>query len=675
MAALEGALVRGGSVVLRNFGKLAVVVGKGLVANPNVTRRAVHVAGQHSRRSLSAFSQSELRAMTNRINIVDVSARFASSKAGGSDQLEPGLLSKEGTVTDTDFMKGTPPEMRFVGPKKVTVKPSTSGGYPVVGDGINVESDIFGIPWSDKEIVALQKTLWRAGERHAFLPVRPAQPLTGRLAVLTRLAQSATATQADGSPGLLATGTLKEAVETQLPKDLLDDVLDVIRQFKDEKDPDRKRELGQQIHDISYWSHWLLQQYKFAGPYQFHFSGGKEGEQKSADFIPAPLSTIYAAANAAVGRHNEFVYDVYTLSSGTLPKDRSLDDVDFGDKEDIVRYVKSIKVDVGFMDVDGSEQYFRQCHTAMEECMKGAIEGIKDIMRGNLDGFDKVILGARRARLFFETMLIGSPSKDYPPIRLGILGKLGGLNSVFPPHLEFLEGVGTDRFQTRDGRTILGAYSGALPGQTGANSSMYKLFDILIRVAVARGAYPSDPESLQLMEDVLNGKRPVTDLNPNPVRMLQDAFDLFTRPLNHLDFLRTTHAIFDKRGITKKLPPKYQLKLLQLAVEVGQHRVRHLQYVLKSIYQMKAAAGQSRASGTGGAANSATFLQQFHQDTLAPAREQIAKLREGEASLSKYERQELDRLEALFNEQENAVARIVKKGNEIYAAERAGSGI
>jgi hypothetical protein len=41
-----------------------------------------------------------------------------------------------------------------------------------------------------------------------------------------------------------------------------------------------------------------------------------------ADMIPAPLSKIAFAANAALGRHQiEFVYDDYTLKAARMPSD------------------------------------------------------------------------------------------------------------------------------------------------------------------------------------------------------------------------------------------------------------------------------------------------------------------------------------------------------------------
>ena len=50
----------------------------------------------------------------------------------------------------------------------------------------------------------------------------------------------------------------------------------------------------------------------------------------TADVIPAPLSKIAFAANAAMGRHQiEFVYDDYTLKAAIFSKDFDNNAIDF----------------------------------------------------------------------------------------------------------------------------------------------------------------------------------------------------------------------------------------------------------------------------------------------------------------------------------------------------------
>jgi hypothetical protein len=70
--------------------------------------------------------------------------------------------------------------------------------------------------------------------------------------------------------------------------------------------------------------------------------------------IPAPLSKIAFAANAALGRHQiEFVYDDYTLKAATLPSDKELNSINYENPTAILNAIASIKTPVGFNDVAG----------------------------------------------------------------------------------------------------------------------------------------------------------------------------------------------------------------------------------------------------------------------------------------------------------------------------------
>jgi hypothetical protein len=73
-------------------------------------------------------------------------------------------------------------------------------------------------------------------------------------------------------------------------------------------------------------------------------------------------------------------------------------------------------------------------------------------------------------------------------------------------------------------------------GQTGANSSMYKWFDIVTGTAQLRQAYAADAPTLEKLSQVLLGERDSGDLGDNPIDSMQRAFDLFTRPGANLRF-------------------------------------------------------------------------------------------------------------------------------------------
>lgn len=72
---------------------------------------------------------------------------------------------------------------------------------------------------------------------------------------------------------------------------------------------------------------------------------------------------------------------------------------------------------------------------------------------------------------------------------------------MYHQHGVFYEGVGNDTY-IKDGKTLTGVYVDSEWGQTGANSSMYKYFDILIGVAQVRQAFGTDPMMISKMQKV-----------------------------------------------------------------------------------------------------------------------------------------------------------------------------
>jgi hypothetical protein len=122
-----------------------------------------------------------------------------------------------------------------------------------------------------------------------------------------------------------------------------------------------------------------------------------------------------------------------------------------------------------------------------------------------------------------------SPPESYPKIRLPIKGVRGALGTVYHKHGVFYEGVGSDEYVLEDGPRIMGAYIDNEWGQTGANSSMYKWFDLFCGVTQARQAYSADPISLSKMAAVFEGRMDSGQLGDNPIDSMQRAFDLFTR--------------------------------------------------------------------------------------------------------------------------------------------------
>ena len=122
----------------------------------------------------------------------------------------------------------------------------------------------------------------------------PAAALTGKLAVLSDIAQKQAIVLKDGSPGLIAKNELRKAVDEQLEPQLFVEFMDTLQHFKTATDPAEKRRLAQVISNVAFWCQWLIRGYLFEGKQHW--------EMYCADMIPAPLSKLAYASNTALGR-------------------------------------------------------------------------------------------------------------------------------------------------------------------------------------------------------------------------------------------------------------------------------------------------------------------------------------------------------------------------------------
>jgi hypothetical protein len=274
----------------------------------------------------------------------------------------------------------------------------------------------------------------------------------------------------DGSSGLLAQNKLRSSVEATITNKHFTATMDLLQSFKTEKDEAKKKEIGIMISDVAFWAQWLIRGVLFEG--KLHW------EMYCQDVVGAPLAKIAFAANAALGRHQiEFVYDDYTLKAASFPPEELLENIDYDSSEDILKSVALIETPVGFNDMAGGapEHNFRHNHSLMEWQMKAAFQGLNDIIDGKEAGWDLIVESARRANRVFHTMLTNTPPDTYPAIRLPIKGVRGACGTVYHNHGVFYEGVGTQEFANADGKLLNGLYINNEWGQTGANSSMYKV--------------------------------------------------------------------------------------------------------------------------------------------------------------------------------------------------------
>ena len=534
--------------------------------------------------------------------------------------------------------------------------------YPTPGSGHDFKMQIFGLTFSVEDINNLQECIWT---NKSFLPRKSASPLpesTG-LKVLSDVATKMAIVLDDNSTaGLLAQNKLRETVDNTLNNEHFVHTMRLLKSFKTEGDFAKKQEIGQYISDVAFFSQWLIRGYLFEG--KLHY------EMFCSDVIPEPLSKIAFAANAALGRHQiEFVYDDYTLKAANFPPDFDVDAIDYDNPSAILDAIASIKTPVGFNDVKGGspEHNFRHNHSLMEAQMISAFKGVEQILQGDKEGWKAVVESARRANKVFKTMLQNTPAHSYPSIRLPIKGVRGACGTVYQKHGVFYEGVGNDTF-VKAGKTLTGVFVDNEWGQTGANSSMYKYFDILIGVANVRQAFGTDPIMILKMQQVYEGSLDSGELGVNPIDSMQRAFDLFTRPVKHMKILVDTQVGITTSKILDDKNTPVLLERLRLAYWVAEHRITHGQYVLKAIYQTEPIGGQSRADGTGG--STPPFLKLFLDQTIGPGRSLIISLLLQNEKLSADERAEVAKISAAFDEFERRMCVIRDKGQELEYDEK-----
>lgn len=535
--------------------------------------------------------------------------------------------------------------------------------YPTPGNGHEFQMNIFGLLYSTSDIMQLQQYLF---DETSFLPRQSAQPIRRRILTdLSTIGSSMAIELADGSTqGLLAKNELRTTVSATLKPAHFAATMDLLQAFKNETDVAKRFELGQEISNVAFWAQWLIRGVLFEG--KLHW------EQFCEEAVRTPLSKIAYAANAALGRHQiEFVYDDYTLKAAMFPPSIDFDmDVDYNSTQSIIDAVAAIETPVGFNSMKGGtpEHNFRHIHSLMEFQMRRAFDGGKKICSGDESGWEDVVEAARRANRVFSTMLVNTPPESYPKIRLPIKGVRGACGSVYHRHGVFYEGVGSDEHVMLDGTKITGVYVDDEWGQTGANSSMYKWFDLFCGVTQARNGYSTDPISLTKMAAVFERRMNSGELGDNPIDSMQRAFDLFTRPPYHMKTLVTTASQLQQSKCLHTTDAALLLQILRLAYWVAEHRMTHGKYVLASIYQTEPVGGQSRAAGTGG--STPPFLKLFLDQTINPGRNFIIQLFKQQKNLTQTQLDEVLFYAKKFDEFEYTMEKVRMKGQQLEFDEK-----
>ncbi len=605
---------------------------------------------------------------------------------------------------------------------------SKNGSYPTLGNkGITYKAMIDGIEFSSQEVAELQSYIWKTPQENInamdFLPKQAIKSLSGQLKILSDLAEQMPVELADGSPGLLANNLLRHEV-FKLDNGLIQASKDLVTGFKNAQTQQDKQQFAEEIQNLSVFAQWLIRGFLFEGPlHQEPYVSPVVPSPLSV------ISAIANQATGLLQKEFVYHSYTLLPAELPNELQRTFDELDYNNPAAILDAIARIKTTVGFNDVTGNqpEHNFRFNHVLMEYQMRAVFEGYQQVKAGNAAGLDKMVEGYRRAHKVFETMLTNTPASSYPKVRLPITaveGKRGiasrlsiypskstlnillrGLQktlrgdrngpalimesikrfdqqlatqlkttpifasemSLYPPQGVLYEGLGdetlTDAFS---GQRYVGQRPPPVPGQTGANSSMYKLADVFIQVAKLRQAYEIDSNYFEKLSAVMLKKLPYTQLGKDPIDSMMLAFDALTRPDLHQQTLVETYEEVNRLEIFQNPTREQKVKLLEISYWVAKHRLRHGQYVNKAIFSQPPKANQSRAEGTGG--STIQFLKRFFDDTLKPARTLIQELK-NDQTLSETELRQVLEIEVdLLNQEEQMIA-VDKKGRELAQQE------
>ncbi len=566
------------------------------------------------------------------------------------------------------YQPPTAPDECFARIRKVGVQLSSTGGFPVLGDGLTFNAEIFGIKLNPADIQFIQEQIWHQKD---FLPKEPAAELPVPFNVLSDVAKKMASELENGQPGLLKQNQLRQAI-AKLDPALHQHGLDLLRAFKQEQDPQKKSEYAKTIAHIAFWGQWLIR--------GVLFEGLLHGERYTEAVIPKPLSTVTEMMRLATGMlQSEFVYHHYTLMAAILPKNFDVDAIDYHNSSAILQAIADIKTPVGFNDMAGGkpEHNFRFNHVLMEAQLRKAFIGLEQVLAGNEVGWDAIVEAAWRAHKVFETMLTNTPADSYPDVRLPIQGTRSAQGKTYPGFGVFYGGMGEDTLVAKYGNVLIGAYVSGEWGQTGANSSLFKWLDILIGLAKQRDAFPVEATKLANIAAMLKGEIDSGRLSDEPLDAMQRAFDFLTRPPLHMQMLVKDDQRVNAAGLLDSQSPVVLLSRLRIAKWVAKHRFVHAKYVLKAIFETMPKAQQqnphqpvqSRSTGTGGSP-AGEFLFRYWEQTIEVAKDIIHQLQKQKKALTAEQKTEIASYQHEFAEDLQLMKAILAKGMRLAEEEK-----
>jgi len=571
--------------------------------------------------------------------------------------------------------------------------PGKKNLHPIPRYGGSVTRQVFGMEWRPSDLTRINNILFNT-DQSAYVPRYDMRPLTGELSILSDLATRMSIRLNGGEEGYLAHGTFKEAIENSaLNERVFEALMDKMRDFKlrcDQTDvndnPQDMINLAREILEADFYLQWIVRGWLFepvltgdilehdktlrSDGLRYDDDIARPQSGKTRIMVPHYLARPLAASSAALGRDQlEFCYANYTLLAGHFPDGFDKENVDYDSSRSILDAIASISTDVSYLDTNGhsSDHNFRFDHVLMELQMTQAFQGLEAVLSGDKSGWDDISNAAYRAHKVFQTMSEGTPPKDYPYIRTMISGNYGN-KPEYDIRGVFYEGLGTDRYKDPSGTEHSGVWVKNEYGQTGANSSMFKWFDTVIGVSEHRGAYTWTQEELDILLDVMKGKRKPSELKRDELRTMQFGFDLYTRPVEHMSHLVETFERIREYGLIRSADPDDLIGRLKTARWVAEHRIVHLHYVHTHIYSADPMGRQQAAVGTGG--STVEFLPGFIDDTISPMKAILSTLSTMKDQLSEQQLVDVEEMEKRMEKIESKKDFILKHGQKLQASEQ-----
>lgn len=442
------------------------------------------------------------------------------------------------------------------------------------------------VPFSANRRTPLQDSIWK---KDSFLPAQIPTELPPQFEGLNTLLNKMPVIRPDGVPGLLAENKFRVTVDKDLP-DYSETVDTLLKRFDalSVRSPDSKesKEIAQTLAYLHRDFQWLTLGYVFEGL--------RHGEEKASVVLPASIAKVFKKLCDALGHKPWLEYaSGYVLNASVLPQMQ----VDWKDPKSVQAYIRSIEVVRSFHG-GLDEKHFRTVHLAMESQSPELFASKEMILSGIQtqnheqiqQGYTQLTAALENMHMAFKQMVpLSDPKKysaDVRPQIQGLYGNQGaGPGKLFHEKGVFFEGCGEETFVDAKGVEKKGLWVANIHGQTGAQSSIFRMVDILTGTVLVTGeGTPPSP----------------TD---NALQTLLKRFREY-RPVAHREAIEKTQEEFESANVYDHITqnPTTSLRCAEATLAEAKHRLQHYEYTMLFIVGQKGVGpkSQQRSIGTGG---------------------------------------------------------------------------